>query len=130
MWRRHGNACEMAAASLPALAAGDAGVARRAQVHVQTCLRCQAELAGYRRMLRTLHSMRSDHIAAHPSSLTAALKALESASADHSARALANGRRVAYVGGMVVATAAAGAAGAVVWSTRRRVGVLGRAVGT
>ena len=45
--------CDEVTALLPALVDGEP-VSLDVQRHVDTCLRCQAELARYRRLLRTL----------------------------------------------------------------------------
>ncbi|MGI8491500.1 MAG: hypothetical protein ACR2NJ_01900, partial [Acidimicrobiales bacterium] len=118
--RRRGGACEMAAAWLPALAGGDEEVSRRARMHVQTCLRCQADLVRYRRLLRTLRGLRNHPVTPAPGALGAALAAIEAVGVAGGAEAMAGGHRAAYLFAMVGATAAAGAAGAMVWATRRR----------
>jgi hypothetical protein len=87
--------------------------------HVGTCLRCQAELARYRRLLARLHQLRGDVVAPRPSSVAAVLAALEEAGDDGAVRTLLHSRAAAYVGGAVVATAAA-SAGMLVWASRRR----------
>jgi hypothetical protein len=104
------------------VAAGEEGADGRAAEHIAACLRCQAEVAAYRRILRHLRSLRHEHVPSPPGALAAVLAALESAElGEHpsSNRAL----RVAYFGGLTVATAAAGAAGVLVWMSRRRVGL-------
>lgn len=114
--------CRQAAASLPVVAAGEEGADERAAEHIAACLRCQAEVAAYRRILRHLRTLRHEHVPAPPGALAAVLAALETAElGDHPAsnRAL----RVAYFGGLTVATAAAGAAGVLVWMNRRRMGL-------
>jgi len=86
--------------------------------HARTCLRCQAELARYRQLLRSLHALRSERVLPGAGSLRVTLEALAEAEPARPA-----GRRVvavAYIGGAVVATAAS-AAGMLVWATRRRV---------
>jgi anti-sigma factor RsiW len=54
--------CEVVADELPLVVDG----ARRPSVamaeHLQTCLACQAEVAGYRRLLRVLRSMRESQV--------------------------------------------------------------------
>ena len=80
---------------------------RRARRHVGSCLRCQAELAQYRRLVRALATLRTDVVAA-PGLVDDVLAVLEDAGERSAMRALLRGRRVAYVGGL----AAAGAAGA------------------
>ena len=87
--------------------------------HLGTCLRCQAELARYRRLLARLHQLRGDVVAPRPCSVAAVLAALEEAGDDGAVRSLLHSRAAAYVGGAVVATAAA-SAGMLVWASRRR----------
>jgi hypothetical protein len=114
--------CRQAASELPAVAAGEASTSARAANHIAECLRCQAELAAYRRIMRHLRALRHDDVPAPPGALAAVLAALEAAElSDHATtnRVL----RVAYVGGLTVATAAAGAAGVLVWMSRRRTGL-------
>jgi len=82
--------------------------------HVGSCLRCQAELANYRRLLRSLRSLRDDPVVA-----PADLPALVAARLDGSLRASPWPRRVAYAGA-VAATAAAGAGAIVLVATRSR----------
>ena len=74
--------------------------------HVGSCLRCQAELAHYRRLLRTLRALRDE-----PVSMPADLQALILARLDAGARTPPWARRVAYAGAL--AAPAAGAAGAI-----------------
>jgi hypothetical protein len=93
----------------------------RATAHVAECLRCQAEVAAYRRLLRHLKSMRHQGVAPPAGSLPAVLAALEVA-AEQSVHSSTWAVRAAYVGGITVATAAAGAAGVMVWMNRRRTG--------
>ena len=63
-----------------------------------------------------------------PGVLSGILADLEEAGEQRAVRSLVSGRRAAYIGGVAVATAAAGAAGAVVlisWASRRRVDLAG-----
>lgn len=126
------GACAKAAALLPELAAGDA-VPEVLERHVSTCLRCQADLARYRRLRRTLRGFGGTGVEPGPQVLPAILVALERAEAHralHPAQraARAHGpqgaRRGAYVGGVAVATAGA-AAGVLVWVARRRPSLAG-----
>jgi len=114
--RRRVVSCSDAASALPAMVDAGGGVAPDIWAHANTCLRCQAELARYRHMLRSLHSLRCDWVKPAPGALRVTLEALETA---RPARRVAV---AAYVGGAVVATAAS-AAGMMVWATRRRVGL-------
>ena len=87
--------------------------------HVETCLRCQAELSAYRRLLAHLRELR-DHPENPPDGgLADLLKMLatEPSAGTHWAV------RVAYVGGITAVTAAAGAAGVLVWMSRRKPGL-------
>ena len=82
--------------------------------HVSSCLRCQAELAHYRRLLRSLRSLREEPVTA-----PADLPALVWARIDAGDRPSPWPRRVAYAGA-VAATAAAGAGAIVLVATRSR----------
>jgi hypothetical protein len=88
--------------------------------HVEACLRCQAELVQYRKLLRSLHTLRTEVLEPAPGTLTAILASLEAAGERGAIRSMLSGRRAAYVGGIAVATAAAGAAGALVLASRAR----------
>src|SRR5262249_9542765 len=71
--------CRQAAAYLPSIAAGERDASDRARDHVGGCLRCQAEVAAYRRLLRHLRALRHDDVATPPGALAAVLVALEAA---------------------------------------------------
>jgi hypothetical protein len=94
---------------------------RSARRHVEHCLRCQAEVVQYRKLLRALHSMRTELLDPAPGLLPDILAALEAAGERHAIRSILSGRRGAYLGGLAAATAAAGA-GAIVLATRSRRG--------
>jgi hypothetical protein len=93
---------------------------RRAQRHVEGCLRCQAELAQYRRLLKALRTLRTEVLPSPPGLVGEVLAALEEVGERNLVRSVVLGRRVAYVGGFAVAAVAAGAAGALVLASRRR----------
>ena len=93
---------------------------RRARKHVESCLRCQAEVAQYRKLLKALHSLREDMIATPHGLVGSIFVRLEEAGERQAVRSLINGRRAAYVGGIAVATAAAGAGAAVLFVNRNR----------
>lgn len=106
------------AGALPPATRHPVGPDAEVWAHARTCLRCQAELARYRQLLRSLRALRSERVLPAAGSLRVTLEALAEAEPARSA-----GRRVvavAYIGGAVVATAAS-AAGMLVWATRRRV---------
>lgn len=115
--------CRLAAARLPAVAAGEAGVDERITMHVAQCLRCQAEVAAYRRILRHLRSLRHDVVSSPPGAMAEVLEALARAGSGEAPTAPNRVLWAAYVGGITVATAAAGAAGVLVWMNRRRPGL-------
>jgi hypothetical protein len=80
--------------------------------HVESCLRCQAELARYRKLLRALSMLRTRYLEPSPGALALTLAALSEDAEQRAARALISGRRLAYAGaiGGTVATAATVAA--------------------
>lgn len=112
-------ACREALDAVAMLAAGEGGVDRRAGAHVATCLRCQAEVAAYRRVLVTMRSMRDQDVPVPSDALAEALEFLRSSVADSGDGAPVWAVRVAYVGGIT----AASAAGMLVWLGRRRLGL-------
>jgi hypothetical protein len=111
--------CEEAAELLPQFADGTTLADRATRRHVDRCLRCQAELVQYRKLLRALHSLRTEVLEPSPGLLTDILATLEAAGERHALRGMLTGRRMAYAGGIAAATAA-GAAGALLYATRSR----------
>ena len=120
-------ACRDAADAVAILAAGESGFERRAGDHVASCLRCQAEVAAYRRVLAIMRSMRDDVMAVPTGAVAEAVRAMQDAGAASAAAGAAGAGegapgwavRVAYVGGIT----AASAAGVLVWFSRRRLGL-------
>ena len=100
-----------------ACAPADRRPARRPRRHVESCLRCQAELVQYRKLLRALHQLRTEVLEPAPGTLSGILANLEAAGERGAIRSLLTGRRAAYLGGLAVAMAA-GAAGAIVLAHR------------
>ena len=117
--RISGLTCAEVAELLPAVVDGDK-VDRRVARHVEACLRCQAELAGYRRLLRALHGLRTEVLNPPPGAVAGCLAALAGAGERRAGLALLNGHRGAYLGGLAVAATAAGAGAALVLATRKR----------
>ena len=111
--------CAEVADQLSDAAGGTVLLAAPARLHIEHCLRCQAELVQYRRVLRALRAMRTDVLEPAPGLLPEVLAALEQAGERRALRSLLGGRRVAYAGGIAVATAA-GVAGALVLASRNR----------
>jgi hypothetical protein len=126
--RRRQVLCEDVAEMLPGIVDGDHAADQGVLQHVESCLRCQAELVQYRRLLRALHQLRTDVLEPAPGVLTGILAGLAEVGEQRAIHSRLRGHRAAYIGGMAVATAAAGAAGAAVLvsrASRRRVGLAG-----
>lgn len=108
--------CRDAVDAVAMVAAGDADVEPKQADHVATCLRCQAEVAAFRRVLATLREMRDDELLLPPDEPDGTIEAIHDGDGIPSTWAV----RAAYVGGIT----AAGAAGVIVWLSRRRPGLL------
>ena len=119
-----GVSCDLVAEALPGIVDGFEVADLDVQRHVAACLRCQAELVQYRKVLRTLHQLRTEVFEPVPGLLPDILAAIGAAGERRAIHDLLNGRRVAYVGGIAAATAA-GAAGAILANRarHRRVGL-------
>ncbi len=105
------------AVSLHLAAAADGGDLLPPDVatHVETCLRCQAELAQYRKLLRALTTLRGHFVLPDDRLLDDILESLRPPATVH--RLQRRNRRAAYIGG-IAAAATAGAAGAIVIAAR------------
>jgi hypothetical protein len=114
-----GVSCDDVADALPGIVDGMEVADLDVQRHVAACLRCQAELVQYRKVLRRLHELRTEVLEPTPGLVPDILAALEAAGERRAIHHLLNGRRVAYVGGIAAATAA-GAAGAILATRARR----------
>jgi hypothetical protein len=111
--------CEDLSEALAATADGFGHLGRAQRRHVERCLRCQAEVVQYRKLLRAMRALRTDVLEPAPGLLADILASLEEAGERHAIRSVLSGRRIAYLGGLAAATAA-GAAGAIVFATRTR----------
>ncbi len=114
-----GVTCDSVAAALPGIVDGVTVADLDLRRHVDVCLRCQAELAQYRKLLKALHQLRTEVLEPAPGLVSDILVNLEAAGERRAKRFLLTGRRAAYVGGIAAATAA-GAAGAIVLASRAR----------
>jgi hypothetical protein len=97
--------CDEVTALLPALVDGEP-IGFEAERHVDTCLRCQAELARYRRLLRTLSMLRTRYAEPTPGLLGETLAAITDAAENGARHTLLSGRRIAYasaIGGSAIA---------------------------
>lgn len=111
--------CEDLTNDLSTVADGSVLLGRDERRHVERCLRCQAELVQYRRVLRAMRAMRTEVLEPAPGVLAEILAHLEEAGERRAIRSLISGHKAAYLGGLAAATAA-GAAGAIVFASRAR----------
>ena len=92
--------------------------ASQAVFEAERCLRCQADLARYRRLRRTLAGLRLEHLPV-PTDLLIEVDLELDEAADRWAREHRERRRAAYLGGLAAATAA-GVGGVLVLAARGR----------
>lgn len=111
--------CDDVALALPEMLDGGP-VDLTIQTHIESCLRCQAELARYRRMLRALQLLRTRYLEPSPGLLAQTLAVLEEEGERHAIRSLLSGRRLAYAGAIGGAAVAAGATAAALLISRSR----------
>ena len=111
--------CDDVVEVLPGIVDGVAPPDDRIARHVEGCLRCQAELVQYRKLLKALHQLRTQVLEPAPGLLSDILADLEAAGERRAIRSLVNGRRAAYAGGIAAATAA-GAVGAILLARQAR----------
>ncbi|MET0275524.1 MAG: hypothetical protein ABW211_01615, partial [Acidimicrobiia bacterium] len=71
--------CDDVASQLPAAVEHGTAVDLTLQRHIDECLRCQAELARYRKMLRGLQLLRTRYLEPAPGLLAQTLAAIEEA---------------------------------------------------
>jgi hypothetical protein len=109
--------CEDLTDLLAEVGDGSAVAEPAARRHVESCLRCQADLVQYRKLLRALHNLRTEVLEPAPGLLPEILAHLEAAGERHALRSMLTGRRLAYAGG-IAAAATAGAAGAILLASR------------
>jgi anti-sigma factor RsiW len=107
--------CETISLQLAEIADGLNQLPAEAERHVNSCLRCQAELAQYRKLLRALTSLRGHYLVPDDRLLDDILVALRPPATVH--RLHRRNRKAAYIGG-IAAAATAGAAGAIVIAAR------------
>jgi len=112
--------CDDVARILPEAVGGGAAVEDSVQRHIDACLRCQAELARYRKMLRGLQLLRTRYLEPAPGLVAQTLALIEEAGEREARRAILSGKRMAYAGAIGGAAVAAGAAATVVIVHRAR----------
>jgi anti-sigma factor RsiW len=112
--------CEEVIVVIPALVDGEPATDVAVERHLQTCLRCQAEVARYRRLLRTLAMLRTRYVEPNPGLLGDTLAALTDAAEHGARRTLLSGRTLAYAGAIGGTAVAAGATAALLIARSRR----------
>ena len=121
--------CEEVVDALPQIMDGLETVDRKVVRHIETCLRCQAELVQYRKLFRVLHQMRAQGAKPPPGTVGRVLTGIEEAAERGAIRSALAGRRMAYVAGLTAAAGAAATAGVVVVLASRsrgnKVGLVG-----
>src|SRR5207253_5144181 len=90
--------CDEVARLLPAAVDGSATIEPPLVHHIESCLRCQAELARYRRMLRGLQLLRTRYLEPAPGLVAVTLAAIEAVGERQAVHSALTGRRIAYVG--------------------------------
>ena len=113
--------CESVADDLAAAAGGTGVLAPSVRMHVESCLRCQAEAAQYRKLSRALRSLADDVVLVPPGLVDGVLVALD----DDVERVRVLGHlrdhRAAYLSGLAAGVAGvASVAGAIVLARSRR----------
>jgi anti-sigma factor RsiW len=103
--------CDDITVLVPALVDGEP-MTVEVERHVRSCLRCQAEVARYRRLLRTLAMLRTRYVEPTPGLLGETLAAITDAAEQSARRTLLSGRRLAYAGAIGGGALAAGATAA------------------
>ncbi|MBM3659937.1 MAG: hypothetical protein FJW95_10615 [Actinobacteria bacterium] len=100
--------CDEIAVLLPQVVDSAEPVALPVQRHVESCLRCQAELARYRRMLRGLQLLRTQYFEPTPGLLAGTLATITAAGERRAVTSVLTKKRLAYAGAVAGAVAAAG----------------------
>jgi hypothetical protein len=111
--------CDELSDDLAAASDGAVLLGRAERRHVEHCLRCQAEMVQYRKVLRAMRTMRTEVLEPAPGLLADVLANLEASAERRAIRSMLHGHKAAYLGGLAAATAA-GAAGAIVFANRAR----------
>ena len=92
--------CEELSDDLAAAADGSVLLGRTERRHVERCLRCQAEMVQYRKVLRAMRAMRTEVLEPAPGLLSDILANLEAAGERRAIRSMIQGHRAAYLGGL------------------------------
>jgi predicted anti-sigma-YlaC factor YlaD len=104
---------------IPGAVDGTALLSHPEQQHLGTCSVCRAEVMQYRKVLRALHDLRTSVIHPAPGLLADVLGNIAEKGEQRAVRSIVTGRRMAYAGGLAVATVA-GVTGAVLLAGRTK----------
>lgn len=111
--------CDDVAVALSESVDGSSPLPRTAARHVERCLRCQAEQAQYRKVMRAMRTLKAQIVEPAPGLLVEILLGIEDDGGRGVIRSILDRHRVAYVAAATAATAAT-AAGAIVIAARTR----------
>jgi anti-sigma factor RsiW len=111
--------CEQLTDELAATSGDTKLLELEARTHLEGCLRCQAELAQYRKLLKALQQLRTEVLAPAPGLVTDVLVRLEERGERKAVKSILEGRKAAYITGIAAATMAAGGAAALVYTRRK-----------
>lgn len=107
--------CSTISLELAEIADGSTELVEDSRVHVERCIRCQAELAQYKKILRGLTSLQGEFLIPDDGLLEEILATVQPPATVHKLHRLNHKhRKVAYISSI----AAAGAAGAIVLAAR------------
>jgi anti-sigma factor RsiW len=112
--------CDEVTTVLPGLVDDDAVADAAVHEHVAACLRCQAELARYRKVKRALHELRTRYVEPAPGLLGETLAVLTDAAEKGAIRSMVTARRLAYAGAAVGTAALATGTALLIARSRRR----------
>lgn len=116
--------CDEVATLLPSLLDGVDASNIEVERHVHQCLRCQAELARYRKLKRAMEQLRTRYVEPAPGLLGETLAALTDAAEQGAIRSLVTARRLAYAGAITGTAATAAVTAALLISrSRKRAGM-------
>jgi hypothetical protein len=104
---------------IPGAADGTAVLSHVEQQHLGICAECKSEVLQYRKVLRALHELRTAVIHPAPGLLADVLGNIAEKGEQRAVRSIVTGRRIAYAGGLAVATVA-GVTGAVLLAGRTK----------
>jgi hypothetical protein len=107
---------------LPGFVDGTVAVDDDTRAFVESDLRCQAELARYRKLLRGLADLRDQHVSAHPAVLAATLGAVDEPAGRPFLRRISERKTLAGAA-LGTAVVTAGAAAVILARSRRRAAI-------